>query len=322
MAKDTLDIKEFHWLMDMLQTIDVGLVVLDRDFTIQVWNSFMENHSGINPNTVKGKTLFSVFEQLPKDWFIQKTKSVFELKSRAFISWELRPYLFKFKNYRPITGTEEFMYQNISINPLASADGKVNHICVIVYDVTDIASNKTGLEKANAELEKLSRTDKLTMLNNRGYWEDCLEAEYIRLQRYESDSSLVMFDIDHFKKVNDTYGHQAGDEVIRVTSKLLRDALRKTDIAGRYGGEEFGIILAHTPPEKALIFCERLREAIESTIVVHDKIEINFKVSLGICGYSKQLESYQTWLEKTDQALYQSKENGRNQTRVFDLSSL
>ncbi|MFD2230707.1 sensor domain-containing diguanylate cyclase [Alkalimarinus sediminis] len=322
MANDNLDIKEFHWLMDMLQTIDVGLVVLDKDFKVQVWNNFMENHSGINPITVKDQVLFDIFEDIPKEWFRQKAESVFLLKNRAFITWELRPYLFKFKNYRPITGTEEFMYQNISISPLASADGNVNHICVIIYDVTDIASNRKALENANKELESLSRTDRLTLLNNRGYWEECLQSEYSRLQRYDTTSSLVMFDIDHFKKVNDTYGHQAGDEVIRVVSKLLRESLRKTDIAGRYGGEEFGIILGHTSADNAFTFCERLRKAVEDTTVVHDNVEIKFTISLGICEASKKLADYKDWLERTDQALYQCKESGRNKTIIYDLSSL
>jgi diguanylate cyclase len=319
MANDTLDIKEFHWLMDMLQTIDVGLIVLDRNYNIQVWNSFMENHSGMSPTAVKDQLLFDIFKDLKRDWFTQKSESVFLLKNRAFITWELRPYLFKFKNYRPITGTEEYMYQNVSISPLASADGTVNHICIIVYDVTDIASNKKALESANKELETLSRTDRLTRSNNRGYWEECLQNEYSRLQRYDTISSLVMFDIDHFKKVNDTYGHQAGDEVIRVVSKLLRDSLRKTDTAGRYGGEEFGIILGHTNAENAMIYCERLRKSIEETTVVHDNIKIKFTVSLGICEASKEIDDYKSWLENTDKALYQSKENGRNQTTLFKL---
>ena len=107
MANDNLDIKEFHWLMDMLQTIDVGLIVLDRNFKVQVWNGFMENHSGMSPLSVKDKQLFHVFGDIEKEWFTQKAESVFLLKNRAFISWELRPYLIRFKNYRPITGTEE-----------------------------------------------------------------------------------------------------------------------------------------------------------------------------------------------------------------------
>ncbi len=317
MSQNHVDIKEFHWLMDMLQTIDVGLIVLDRSYQIQVWNSFMENHSGMPPHQVKDKDLFSIFPEMPRDWFRHKSETVFLLHNRAFMTWEQRPYLFKFKNYRPITGTESFMYQNITITPLVSVNGEVNHICIIIYDVTDIASNKKALQAANTELERLSRTDRLTQLNNRGFWEECLIQEYNRNKRYGTQVSLVMFDIDHFKKVNDTYGHQAGDEVIKIVSHHLRENLRKTDIAGRYGGEEFGIILGNTDGKHAIVFCERLRKTIEALTVTHDERDIRFTISLGICELTPHVKSYKEWLEKSDQGLYQSKHNGRNQTTLF-----
>ena len=119
------EFKEFHWLMEMIQTIDVGLVVLDREYSIQVWNDFMANHSGKLPHEVIGKNLFQVFDSIPESWFRHKVDSVFLLKNRAFTTWEQRPYLFKFKNYRPITGTAEFMYQNITLIPLMSVDSRV-----------------------------------------------------------------------------------------------------------------------------------------------------------------------------------------------------
>jgi diguanylate cyclase (GGDEF)-like protein/PAS domain S-box-containing protein len=320
MQKSTIDIKEFHWLMDMLQTIDVGLVVLDRNFSVLVWNGFMENHSGLTPRLVKGRNLFQVFEELPEAWLRHKADTVFTLKCRSFMTWEQRPYLFRFKNYRPITGTEVHMYQNVTIAPLASVTGEVSHIALIIYDVTDIAANRKALESANSELEHLSRTDRLTQLNNRGYWEECLIQEFSRYKRYQTTCSVVMFDIDHFKKVNDTYGHQAGDEVIRVVSKVLRDNLRKTDIAGRYGGEEFGIILGNTTAKSAHIFCERIREQVEALEVVHENRRIRFTVSLGISQASDKASDYKNWLEQADQALYSSKEGGRNRTTIFGHS--
>jgi diguanylate cyclase (GGDEF)-like protein len=317
MQQAHIDIKEFHWLMDMLQTIDVGLVVLDRDFKVKVWNSFMESHSGMTPRQTQDQNIFELFSEVPKDWLMHKANSVFMLKNRSFMIWEQRPYLFKFKNYRPITGTEPFMYQNITISPLVSTDGTVNHIAIIIYDVTDIAANRNALEKANSELEKLSRTDMLTQLNNRGFWEECLSQEFSRFQRYQTTCSVVMFDIDHFKKVNDTYGHQAGDEAIRQVSQILRENLRKTDIAGRYGGEEFGVILGNTDAQAAIIFCERVRKQVEAVTVVHENKEIRFTVSLGISQASNETSDYKTWLEQADQALYAAKEGGRNQTVVF-----
>lgn len=303
--------------MDILQTIDVGLVVINRDYEIELWNSFMENHSGMDAFSAKGRQLFDAFPDVPEKWFKHKVESVFLLKNSAFSVWEQREHLFKFKNYRPITGTEEYMYQNISVIPLVSANGDVNHVCIIIYDVTDIASNRKALQAANSQLEHLSRTDKLTQLNNRGYWEEQLKNDFTRFQRYQQPSSLVMFDIDHFKKVNDTYGHQAGDEVIRQVSQALRDNLRDIDIAGRYGGEEFGVILPGTDAEGARNFCERLRKHVESIVVEHDDNAIRFTISLGISEINNSIGSHTDWLEQSDQALYKSKENGRNCTNIF-----
>ncbi|WP_018983557.1 PAS domain-containing protein [Salinimonas chungwhensis] len=144
---DTLEeLQAFHWMMDMLQTVDVGIVVLDRQFKVKVWNGFMESHSGMLPSEVREKSLFSLFPDIAETWFAQKARPVFELKTRAFMTWEQRPYLFKFPNYRPITGNEQYMYQNITLSPLVSANGTVESISMMIYDVTDIAAGKKQLE--------------------------------------------------------------------------------------------------------------------------------------------------------------------------------
>ena len=303
-------------MMDMLQNIDIGLIVLNRENEIQLWNSFMENHSGILAYKTKGANLFELFPDIPVDWFQHKVESVFQLRTRAFSIWEQRPYIFKFKNYRPITGTAEFMFQNISVFPLTSTTGDVTNICIIVYDVTDIATNSQALESANKQLEQLSRTDRLTGLNNRGYWQECQELEFSHYQRHHVPSSLLIFDIDHFKKVNDTYGHQAGDEVIRKCAQLLLKCARDIDICGRYGGEEFVVLLKNTAQDGALVFAERLRKLIEKLTIKYQKDEIKFTISLGICELSHEVQTPQQWLELADQGLYHSKENGRNKTTV------
>ncbi len=317
MSDNTLDINESHWMMDMLQTIDVGLVVLDANFKIQVWNSFMENHSGLSPDKIKGESIFDSFKEIPENWLRKKVASVFLLKNRTFTTWEQRPYVFKFKNYRPITGTAKYMYQNTTFIPLSSTDGSVNHICMIIYDVTDIAVNKQALNKLNLTLENLSRTDQLTQLNNRGHWENCLNIEFKRCIRYDTTSSLIMFDIDHFKHVNDQYGHPAGDEVIRQVSRTLKQLLRTTDIAGRYGGEEFGIILTDTPAQEALALAERIRAKVEALLVLTDEHKIKFTISIGISEISPKLSEPIDWLKKSDIALYHCKENGRNCCAIY-----
>jgi diguanylate cyclase (GGDEF)-like protein len=317
MQQGKFDISEFHWLMDMLQGIDVGLIVLDRNFNIQLWNSFMSNYSGKDSTRVIGENLFSLFKEIPESWFRNKVSPVFQLKSRTFTSWEQRPYLFRLRNYRPITGTAEFMYQDVSFVPLVSSNGEVEHIGLIVNDVTDVAVNKLALQDANVQLEQLSQTDRLTGLFNRGHWEELVVQEFKRVTRTGHPCSMIMFDIDHFKKINDNYGHPAGDEVIRQTAAILRDCIRETDVGGRYGGEEFGVLLINTEAEDARVVAERIRESIEALTVTHEAHVIRYTVSLGIAEMSGSMDNHEQLIHQADQALYQSKEGGRNQATVF-----
>ncbi len=304
--------KDVHWQMDILQNIDVGLVVMDQDYRIEVWNSFMQNHSGKSPEAVLGKSIFHVFPELSEPWFKHKAQAVYVLQNATFTTWEQRPYLFRFPHYRPITGTAEYMYQNSTIIPLADTKGHVDHICLIIYDVTDTAVNKLAQQQANKQLQNLSRTDHLTGLFNRGYWELRLIQEFKRFDRYEQPSSLIMLDIDHFKKINDGYGHTVGDEAIRCVSKAIKEQVRDLDIAGRYGGEEFGIILTNTNGDGACVFAERLRKAIENLTVVAEGHQVKFTISLGVSELNDSLHDHRNWIERADQALYKSKEGGRN----------
>lgn len=313
-----MDIKELHWMMDVFQSIDVGVVVLDRNYCIQVWNRFMENHSGVRATNILGRNLFEKFPHIPVDWFKRKAETVFALKSRSFSTWEQRPYVFEFKNYRPITSPAEHMYQNITYIPLLSVNGEVNQIGIVIYDVTDIATNKNELELANVKLQSLSRIDSLTQLYNRGYWDDCLSKEFLRHKRTLGPCSLIIFDIDHFKNINDTYGHQAGDEVIRVTSRIVKSEVRTTDIVGRYGGEEFGIILIDTDAEGALNLAQRLRVRIENGPVHYDGQEIHYTISLGVAEVKPNISDHKHWLEQADKALYQCKQSGRNKALLHD----
>ncbi|OHC19715.1 MAG: diguanylate cyclase, partial [Pseudomonadales bacterium RIFCSPHIGHO2_01_FULL_64_12] len=236
---NSAELNELHWLLAIVQSIDVGVVVLDRDYRVEVWNTFMENRSGLHPEKARGQTFFNLFPEVDEDWFRRKVESVMTLGTPSFTIWEQRPYLLRFKNYQPITGLEDFMYQNTTLLPLKGINGSIDQVCLIIYDVTDVAVNRRQLQAANAELQRLSSTDRLTGLYNRGHWEEMLRLDYARHRRYDSQAALVMFDIDHFKSINDTYGHQVGDAVIQQVAELIRENLRDSDVAGRYGGEEF-----------------------------------------------------------------------------------
>ncbi|MEQ6886892.1 diguanylate cyclase [Salicola sp. Rm-C-2C1-2] len=313
MTESQNELHEFHWLMDMLQTIEVGLVVLDRQFNVRLWNGFMESHSGFSATQVQNRPLFEIFPDIPEGWIRRKVETVLTLNMRTFTTWEQRPHPFPFRNARPITGTEAYMYQNITFSPLSSASGEVDHVCLLVYDVTDSATARLRMERTNARLEQQSQTDGLTGLLNRSAWESLLASEFERFRRYRSVGTLLMFDIDHFKPINDTWGHQAGDDVIRAIAAMVMERLRQTDIAGRYGGEEFAVILPETDLAGGEILGERLRQSISSMQVTTEAGLLECSVSLGVAQVTDAMSDHQQWLSHADKALYAAKANGRNQ---------
>ncbi|CAH1520688.1 Diguanylate cyclase [Vibrio owensii] len=318
MSEITLDIADFHWVTQILDTMDSGLIVLDQEYKVCVWNSFMQSYSGILSQNILGECLFDHFEDLPRTWLETKLKTSADLETRSFSSWENRPYLFKFNNFSPVSNSSNLMFQDIVITPLRSLSGEVSHIAIQINDVSETARNRIHLRETNQHLSEISRKDGLTGLFNRAYWEQSLKEEFAQLKVIEGASSLVIFDIDHFKKVNDTYGHHTGDEVIRRTSSLLRKTARSSDICGRFGGEEFTVLLPHTNQEQASYFAERLRKRIEQEIVKVEDFLINYTISIGVCEYKSYFESHTQWLKSADAALYRAKENGRNQTCCYE----
>ena len=155
----------------------------------------------------------------------------------------------------------------------------------------------------------------------RGFWEQRLEEELLRSRRTHEPCSLILFDIDLFKDVNDEFGHQAGDAVIRAAAEEVRAKVRATDIPGRYGGEEFGIVLIDTTAESARFLAERLRKSIETLSVDYDDDEISFTISLGVAEISDEMKDYREWLEYADRALYSAKDAGRNQVVLYQEDS-
>ncbi|AFS36066.1 MULTISPECIES: sensor domain-containing diguanylate cyclase [Alteromonas] len=302
---------------ELLDSIEVGIAVLDRNFNVQVWNKFLENHGAKKAEAIIGDSLFSHFPEIEEKWLRTKVDPVFNLKSPVFIIWEQRPYLFKFGCNRPVTSAAEFMYQNVTMFPIVDKRGNVERFCMLVYDVTEQALGKRGMEHLNEELKTASRVDGLTGLYNRRYWQERFDEMHKLCVRREKPSTALMLDIDHFKRINDTYGHQAGDKVIKMLAALIKRCVRETDLAGRYGGEEFAIILNDSSVEDAKIVAERIRQLAQRLVVEHEGESISFTVSLGLAQFSPDFKGAMAWLECADQALYEAKENGRNQYRIY-----
>ena len=182
------------------------------------------------------------------------------------------------------------------------------------------------MEAMNRQLEEISARDALTGLYNRRYFSDRLEQEFHRGQRHQRPVSLIMVDIDHFKRVNDTYGHLVGDTVLKGVATLLLDQTRTIDIAGRYGGEEFALVLPETPLADAQRVAERLRERVAATVLHRIKKEgledepLHCTVSLGVASFAGTgYDSPAAFLHAADTALYAAKNAGRNRVETAAL---
>jgi len=301
----------------VINKINTGILIIDRDFKLAYWNRFLEVHANKASEDVIGQSIFDVFPELPKKWFERKISSVIQLNTQSFCSWEQRHHLFELPHTRPITTDSHYMAQNCTFFPVTN-DGVIEHICIMIEDVTDVCHYQSKLSRALEDLAVANRIDGLTQIFNRKHWEECLAKEFSRSKRYGHDLALIMFDLDHFKRLNDGYGHQCGDLVLIETAKNVKDLLRLCDQFGRYGGEEFAIILPETDMQGALDVAERIRSTIEDTPVYYQEKKINISASVGVAVIEDFDTNYEDLINSADSALYSAKAAGRNQVCMAD----
>lgn len=199
-----------------------------------------------------------------------------------------------------------------------SLDNKVGGFQEEDLELVKHLAHQIAIAIENAELYERSIIDGLTGLYIRRYFEDSLDHELKRSERFDMKTSLLMLDIDHFKRFNDTYGHQVGDWVIQKVARVAQESIRDgVDMAARYGGEEFVIIMPDTNLEEAWIVGERLRQAVADSFVFHDGNKLSITISLGCAEYPTQAGSKKELIQHADTALYASKHKGRNTTTRY-----
>ena len=179
--------------------------------------------------------------------------------------------------------------------------------------IRDISEDK----KTEDELLRLAATDPLTGAYNRREFTALADQESQRANRYNHSLSIMMLDLDHFKKLNDTYGHAAGDKALQRFTTLCCNALRTVDIFGRWGGEEFVTLLPETDAEGAVIIAERLRKIVSQSIFVYNEQKISFTASIGIAQYRSGEVTVEGPLSRADSAVYDAKKAGRNRISVY-----
>jgi diguanylate cyclase (GGDEF)-like protein len=183
----------------------------------------------------------------------------------------------------------------------------------------ELEERERQLLEANERLRHMSQTDALTGLDNRRHLEERIEEMFEHAKRLNEPFSCVMCDLDRFKSVNDTYGHQAGDAVLKQFAKILRNEVREIDRAGRFGGEEFMLLLPGTVLDAAVTFAERVRKQIEAHTFTFDKTAIQRTASIGVSAWPHpRIKDCDALVRAADDALYVAKETGRNRVVRFD----
>ncbi|HEX8876609.1 MAG TPA: diguanylate cyclase [Phycisphaerales bacterium] len=192
------------------------------------------------------------------------------------------------------------------------------------FELTELRVRIRAALRMNALLQMLSQRaqiDGLTGLWNRAYFDQRVQDEVARVQRHPGPLSIAFIDADHFKSVNDTFGHPAGDAVLQGIGRTLLRCIRQTDVACRYGGEEFVLIMPATPPADAHALCDRIRSTIESLVWPRHP-ERKVTVSMGVAGSSTGAGlTAAAWVEAADQCVYNAKKSGRNRVVMNDLSA-
>jgi len=218
-----------------------------------------------------------------------------------------RPIRVELLNYDRDGGT---YWIDTNIVPLRDAHGRVTHFATIGRDLT-------ATKRLQEELQLMATTDPLTGLLNRRRFLEQAETEFLRSKRYQHELSAVMLDIDHFKSINDTHGHFVGDQVLIAMSRATENLLRDTDILGRWGGEEFVILMPETPLAGAAILAERLRDALAKQTVDTAAGTLRFTISAGVAARGARDAGTADILQRADTALYAAKHHGRNRVQVL-----
>jgi len=280
-------------LATMLNNIDAHIYVKDCERTFLYVNSRVAELFGDKAENIMGKKDTEILSKEIAEHFYQSDKQVFETNKKQVIE--------------ETTHDEDgntFHYISTKV-PFNQPD-KLPALIGFSSDVTE-------LFKLKEEFKKLANTDPLTNLYNRRFFTEQTEKEYHRAKRYSLSLTAMTIDIDHFKYINDKFGHPAGDQVLIEVAKQLKNSLRKIDILARIGGEEFSILLPETSATDGLKLAERLRiEQSDLSIIGDWQGEIKLSVSIGVSSFLSDDESFNTMFSRADQALYQAKNYSRN----------
>lgn len=293
----------------VLESLSLGVLVLDDEARVRYWNRWLECSSGRTQAEVLGKELFELFPGADRAGITRGLKSVMAFGHVAYFSRKARGGLLPMPAAPGSPLGFERMEQSCVMGPLGEAEGR-KFAYLIVEDVTEAVASER-------RLAELAMRDVLTGVANRRAFDERLVAELERSRRYGRSLAIVMLDLDHFKTVNDRYGHLRGDEVLRRAAAAWSQAVRAGDLLARYGGEEFCAILPEAAEADALVLADRLRTAVSGLEFSSPLGVFKVTASAGL-AVSRQGDGPDDILRRADRALYKAKDGGRNRVEAAE----
>jgi len=291
-----LEVKE-----SFLRSIGEGVYGIESDGTLSFINTEALKLTGYTNEELLGKNPHEVFHNHPSNTHDKcKHTCIIEKARKTGVSLNGREYFFRNDGSRfPV---------EVRITPFLR-DNMSRGAVVLFRDITEEL-------KHEKELEILATTDPLTHIKNKRIFEEWLKLHFSLYKRNKIESYMLMIDIDFFKKVNDTYGHQAGDDVLRYLATIIQDEVREGDCFARIGGEEFALLMANTHEEDAFTMAERLRLSIQNSTIPTCEGDVRITISIGVSSFDVDDQGIEAIISRSDDAMYSAKENGRNQVVI------
>ena len=293
----------------IFDTIDNGIIILDENLNILAWNRWLEIRTNLSNEELENKNICKEFPYIDQKKLKRKVKVALVTKSPAYFNVDPHQHLIKIR-INSINTSYEYMQQDVTIVPY-KLEKKL--VCLYIYDKTALCEINSKLERANEKLVDLSNKDYLTKVYNRRYFNDYAKRALELAKRNNQELSVVAIDIDRFKSINDSFGHTVGDEVLVIISNILKDAIRRSDIVARFGGEEFILLLNNASLKDASVIAQKIRKIIEETTIKIDDNEIKVTASFGVATFNNKSEDdISSTLQRADDLLYLAKKHGRN----------
>lgn len=287
---------------DLLENLADGIYYVDMNKNITYWNKSAERISGFKKSEVLGKccadNILRHIDNAGHQLCIEGcplSQTLIDGKTR-----ESNVYLHHKKGHRvPVS---------VKVSPIRDKAGS------IIGAVESFSDNTTQLEMLK-DFEKLKNDayiDNLTNISNRRYAENILDTNFTSEKKFSPDLGIIYFDVDHFKNINDTYGHDIGDEVLIMVAKTVANVLRKQDTISRWGGEEFVVVLPNANKELLNEIAERIRKFVELSFIIKNNKKITVTISLGVT-FALESDTKESLIKRADELMYHSKTHGRNQ---------